>query len=67
MQHAANDTDRLVTEDHHAACDGCELLDRRRFLTQAAATVIGAMVGLGMSAERGSGAPVELHDGGSVA
>jgi nitrite reductase/ring-hydroxylating ferredoxin subunit len=63
MQPAANDTDLLMNEDDHAACDGCELVDRRRFLTQASTTLIGAMVGLGMSAERAVALPLSFMTG----
>jgi nitrite reductase/ring-hydroxylating ferredoxin subunit len=62
MHDAANDTD-LAMNDNRTACDGCELVDRRRFLSQAAATVIGAMVGLGMSAERAVALPVSFVTG----
>jgi nitrite reductase/ring-hydroxylating ferredoxin subunit len=47
------ENDRSATE-----CGGCELADRRRFLTQAAAMVVGAMVGLGMNAERAVAMPL---------
>ena len=44
-------------------CGGCELADRRRFLTQAAAMVVGAMVGLGMNAERAVAMPLGFLTG----
>ena len=44
-------------------CGGCELADRRRFLTQAAAMVVGAMVGLGMNAERAVAMPLDFITG----
>ena len=46
-----------------AECGGCELADRRRFLTQAAAMVVGAMVGLGMNAERATAMPLDFLAG----
>lgn len=63
MQHPANDTDLRMTDSDHPACDGCELVDRRRFLTQASATLIGAMVALGMSAERAVALPLSFVTG----
>lgn len=44
-------------------CEGCELIDRRRFLTEATATVVVAMVGLGMSAERAVALPLKFVTG----
>ena len=44
-------------------CGGCELADRRRFQTQAAAMVVGAMVGLGMNAERAVAMPLGFLTG----
>lgn len=44
-------------------CGGCELADRRRFLQQAAALVAGALVGLGMSAERATAMPLGFLTG----
>jgi nitrite reductase/ring-hydroxylating ferredoxin subunit len=46
-----------------AECGGCELADRRRFLAQAAALVVGAMVGLGMNAERAVAMPLGFLSG----
>jgi nitrite reductase/ring-hydroxylating ferredoxin subunit len=46
-----------------AECRGCELADRRTFLTQAAAMVAGALMGLGMSAERASAMPMSFLTG----
>jgi Rieske Fe-S protein len=44
-------------------CSGCGLADRRSFLTQAAALIAGAMVGLGMSAERAMALPLGIVTG----
>ena len=48
-------------QDHE--CTGCSLADRRTFLTQAAALVVGAMVGLGMSADRAVAMPLGIVTG----
>jgi len=63
MRHAENDTERFVKDEDHATCDGCELVDRRRFLAQAGATVAGAMVALGMSADRAAAIPLTFVTG----
>ena len=44
-------------------CGGCELPDRRGFLIQAAAMVVGAMVGLGMNADRAIAMPLGFLTG----
>jgi nitrite reductase/ring-hydroxylating ferredoxin subunit len=49
--------------DHDRQCGGCELANRRTFLTQAAAIVVGAMVGLGMSADRAMAMPLGIVNG----
>src|SRR5262245_37096558 len=41
-------------------CGGCDPADRRRFLQQAAALVAGALVGLGMSADRAAAMPLDF-------
>jgi len=51
------------TESGGPECAGCELADRRRFLAQAAAIVVGAMVGLGMNAERAVAMPLGFLPG----
>jgi nitrite reductase/ring-hydroxylating ferredoxin subunit len=56
MHHRENDTGG-------AECGGCELADRRRFLTQAAALVVGTMIGLGMNAERAVAMPLGFLTG----
>ena len=48
---------------HDGDCGGCELADRRRFLQQAAALVAGALVGLGMSADRAVAMPLNFITG----
>jgi len=63
MQSAENDIEQLVNDGDNAACDGCELVDRRRFLAQAAVAVVGAMVALGMSAERAAALPFAFVTG----
>ena len=63
MNHAENDTGQLVNDGDHAMCQGCELVDRRRFLAQAAVTVVGVMVALGMSAERAAAFPLTFVTG----
>jgi len=63
MHDAEDDTEPLVNDGDHAACDGCELVGRRRFLAQAAVTVVGAMVALGMSAERAAAIPLTFVTG----
>ena len=55
-----HDTDNAIVGTE---CGGCELADRRRFLTQAAAMVVGAMVGLGMNAERAVAMPLDFITG----
>ena len=56
-------TDRADGGVDQRACDGCSLADRRTFLTQAAALIAGAMVGLGMTAERVLAMPVRIANG----
>jgi nitrite reductase/ring-hydroxylating ferredoxin subunit len=53
--------ERLTGADHD--CGGCDLADRRQFLTRAAALVVGAMVGLGMSADRATAMPLGFLTG----
>lgn len=45
------------------ACTGCELADRRAFITRMAATAVGALIGLGMSAERALAMPLGVITG----
>jgi len=47
----------------NSTCEGCELVDRRRFLSQAAVAVVGAMVALGMSADRAAAIPLTFVTG----
>jgi nitrite reductase/ring-hydroxylating ferredoxin subunit len=57
-------TDRIeeaARETHE--CEGCTLSSRRSFLTQAAALVAGALVGLGMSTDRASAMPLSFLTG----
>jgi nitrite reductase/ring-hydroxylating ferredoxin subunit len=56
MHDTENDSDGIE-------CGGCELADRRRFLSQAAAMVVGALVGLGMNAERATAMPLDFITG----
>jgi len=62
MRRAGNDRDPLTTGDD-TECSGCELADRRRFLSQAAAMIVGAMVGLGMAADRAAALPLGFVTG----
>ena len=41
-------------------CTGCALADRRTFLTQAAALIAGALISVGMTAERAAAMPIGL-------
>ena len=63
MQDAEKDTEPFVNTGGHAMCQGCEFVDRRRFLAQAAVAVAGAMVALGMSAERAAAFPLTFVTG----
>lgn len=54
------------THEHPPAehdCGGCVLSDRRTFLSQTAAMVVGALVGLGMSTERALALPLGVVTG----
>ena len=62
MQRDVNDRSVKHDGDGHE-CGGCELADRRRFLQQAAAMVAGALVGLGMSADRAVAMPLGFLSG----
>jgi nitrite reductase/ring-hydroxylating ferredoxin subunit len=62
MHRDLNDTDTARGAEH-GDCGGCELADRRRFLQQAAALVAGALVGLGMSADRALAMPLGILEG----
>lgn len=62
MRRLQHDKDSL-THDDDTECGGCELADRRRFLTQAAAMIVGAMVGLGMAADRAVALPLGFVTG----
>jgi nitrite reductase/ring-hydroxylating ferredoxin subunit len=53
----------MTAHDDRAECGGCELASRRTFLAQAAAIVVGAMVGLGMSAEHAMAMPLGIVTG----
>jgi hypothetical protein len=41
-------------------CAGCALADRRTFLTQAAALIAGALISVGMTAERAAAMPIGI-------
>jgi nitrite reductase/ring-hydroxylating ferredoxin subunit len=57
-------TDRIEGADAAAHdCDDCTLSSRRTFLAQAAALVAGALVGIGMSADRASAMPLSFLTG----
>jgi nitrite reductase/ring-hydroxylating ferredoxin subunit len=48
--------DASILADHD--CAGCALADRRTFLTQAAALIAGALISVGMTAERAVAMPI---------
>jgi nitrite reductase/ring-hydroxylating ferredoxin subunit len=54
-----SDSRKDQTED----CNGCELPGRREFITRMAATAVGALIGIGMSAERALALPLGVADG----
>jgi len=56
-------TARAAKDPGEAGCSGCTFADRRTFLTQAAALVAGAMIGLGMSAEGAMAMPLGIVTG----
>src|SRR4051794_39058632 len=56
-------TARAAKDPGEADCSGSPLADRRTFLTQAAALVASAMIGLGMSAEGAMAMPLGMVTG----
>ena len=59
-------TSKERTNDNDAPapnCESCSLADRRTFLTQAAALVAGALIGIGMTAERATAMPLTIMTG----
>lgn len=63
MQPDLKDNNNEMQDRGDRECDGCGLADRRRFLQQAAALVAGALVGLGMSADRAAAMPLDFLTG----
>lgn len=63
MRRAENDEEQITTDGGHTGCRDCELADRRQFLTRAAAMIAGAMVGLGMAADRAVALPLGFVTG----
>lgn len=49
--------------DRSHECTGCELADRRAFIARIAATAVGALIGIGMSAERALAMPLGVMTG----
>ena len=57
------DTNERIPGAESHDCGACELSSRRAFLTQAAALVAGALVGLGMTADRATAMPLSFLSG----
>lgn len=55
----------MSNSDKHdqSDCNGCELAGRREFIARMAATAVGALIGIGMSAERALALPLGVVTG----